>query len=383
MEKQAFSGMYLHIPFCIAKCHYCSFASVPVRSQKDRRIEHYIDLLLSELDEGVPDWSGERFDSLFLGGGTPSVLPIPHVSRLIKKALECYQFEPDSEITVECNPESFTPQKAYDFQKAGVTRLSFGIQSADDEELRMLGRPHTWADAQNAVDYARMAGFSNINADLIYALPGQKPHGFLQSVRKVLDLGVEHLSCYALTLEVGTKLHEDITLGRLPNIDDDAAADMFESLETLAKEYGLFRYEISNYAKAGHESRHNLHYWHQDSYAGFGVAAHGAMHKGKEVLRVANGDDLEAYLKNGPVKRIEKVSGQDAMFEYVMLGTRLVQGLVLSDFYNRFGTRFEDVYKAATDKAVSLGLAELTPSRFRFSSRGMLVQNSLLQLFMP
>ena len=375
--------MYVHIPFCIAKCHYCSFVSVPVRGHRDQRIGRYVEKLLVEMDEGAQNWSGERFDSLFIGGGTPSVLPVPHVPRIIEKALERYRFEGDREITVECNPESFTPQKAYEFQKAGVTRLSFGMQSADDDELRLLGRPHTWADAQNAVDYARMAGVENLNADLIYALPNQSAKGFLNSVRKVLDLGVEHLSCYALTLEEGTRLYTDIQSGKLPNIDDDAAADMFEGIQEVTAEYGLQRYEISNYAKAGHECRHNLHYWHQDSYAGFGVAAHSALRKGDQMLRMSNAEDLEAYLKGDPLRHIQKVAGQDAMFEYVMLATRLVRGLDMDDFFKRFGARFTDAYHHAVDKSVSLGFAEFDGPLFRLNQRGLLLQNSVLQLFIP
>ncbi len=382
MDNETLAGMYLHIPFCISKCKYCSFVSVPVKGSRDARIKSYVPMLVREMEDGHSAWSDQRFDSLFIGGGTPSVLPLPHIARLIEKAFELYRFENDREVTVEANPESFTPQKAYDYHMAGVNRLSFGVQSVREEELRMLGRAHSWPDAQNAIDYARMAGICNINVDLIYNLPGQRTEDFLHNARHVLDLGIEHLSCYALTLEEGTHLYENIRNGHLPTPDEDEAADMFMNLEDLVKEYGLRRYEISNYAKEGFESRHNLHYWQQDNYAGFGVAAHSAKRRNGSVIRTGNGEDLDSYLKNGPTKQVDEVSGQEALFEYIMLTTRLADGLQLSDFQNRFGIRFEDVYKEAITQALQLGLAELTPSRFFFNSRGLLLQNSLLQLFM-
>ena len=289
----------------------------------------------------------------------------------------------DAEITVEVNPESFTPQKAYRFAEAGVNRLSVGVQSTDERELKLLGRPHTWADAQNALDYARMAGLDNISVDLMYNLPNQKMGDFVDSIHRVLDLGVVHLSCYALSLEEGTPLHEAVRRGELPTPDDDMAADMWEAAGEIAHSFGLGRYEISNYAKPGSQSRHNRHYWNQDGYLGLGAAAHSARVYRDHVVRMSNTDDLETYLEKGPVQHAQQIWGQNMMFEYVMLQTRLCDGLDLQDFQARFHAPFERVYQRAIHRAVQSGLAIRMQDRFFLTDRGLLVQNAVLQWFMP
>ncbi len=382
MDKKSTAGMYIHIPFCISKCKYCSFVSVPLDGHCDDRVDGYMKRLYQEMDIRRDEWDATHFDTLFVGGGTPSVLPVPIVSNIIRHAMREFSFSGDCEITVEANPESFTPQKAYDYASAGVNRLSFGVQSTHESELKLLGRPHTWADAQNALDYGRMAGIRNSSMDLIYNLPKQSTADYLGSVRRVLDLGIGHLSCYALSLEEGTPLLDAVQRKKLPTPDCDVAADMWERTQEVAKEYGLLRYEISNYAKDGLQSKHNLHYWQQDGYLGLGVAAHSAQHGRDHILRMHNTGILARYMQQGPMQRCEKVAGSDLMFEYVMLQTRLSEGFLLDDFQSRFGQPFESAYASAVQRAVSTGMANMTKERFYLTNRGMMMQNAVLQWFM-
>jgi oxygen-independent coproporphyrinogen-3 oxidase len=376
-------GMYIHIPFCVSKCRYCSFVSVPVRGFADARVEAYLDCLHKEMEGEAKAWTDTRFDSLFIGGGTPSVLTVPEIPKLIEKAQAYFEFAPGSEITVEVNPESFTPEKAFAFAQAGVNRLSFGVQSPVDAELAYLGRPHSWVDAQNAIDYARMAGIDNLSVDLMYGLPGQSVEGFHKSVHSVLVTGVSHLSCYALTLEEGTPLYDAVCSGEVPSPDGDTAADMWEGIPGMARQYGLKRYEISNLAKPGFECRHNLHYWHQQSYAGFGVAAHGAKRTNEGMLRMQNTDDLGQYMQSGPGLSAQTVAGVDAMFEYVMLQTRLAEGFALDDFARRYGHPFMEAFGDAAQRACANGLARLSPDRFLLTEKGLLLQNTVLGWFLP
>ncbi len=382
MNNKDLAGLYIHIPFCISKCAYCSFVSVPVRGYDDRRITGYMQRLNEEMDAEATEWGNARFDSLFIGGGTPSVLPALYVSELILRAKDRFDIDAGAEITVEANPESFTPEKAFAYADTGVNRLSFGVQSTHERELKLLGRPHTWEDAQNALDYARMAGIGNVSADLIYNLPGQRTEDYLESVRRVLDLGVIHFSSYALSLEEGTPLYGAVRRGELPEPNADTAADMWEKTGEMARSYGLQRYEISNCAKNGFRSRHNLHYWNQDGYLGLGVAAHSARVYDGYILRMDNADNLTEYIHRGPVRNFQRIAIEDMAFEYVMLKTRLCDGFLLDDFRSRFNVPFESAYGTAASRASESGMAVLTKERFCLTSKGLLMQNSVLQLFM-
>lgn len=387
-ETQNGAGLYVHIPFCLQKCAYCSFVSRPVDANFTDAVRSYMDALIGEMRLRQHAWATTAFDSVFIGGGTPSILPEQAVGEILAALRAHFAICDGAEITCEANPESFTPEKAFLWRDAGVNRLSFGVQAAQDDLLRLLGRPHTFEGALCALDYARAVGFDSINADLICGLPGQTALQWEQSVRALLDAGLSHLSCYMLQLEEGTPLHARVQAGELPPIDDEATADMWERTPSLTAPYGFARYEVSNYALRGAQCRHNLHYWHNDAYLGLGVAAHSAW-RGETGgwYRSANTEDVQAYIGavaagERPVQQRERIPRTEEMFECVMLATRTMAGLSLQAFYARFGVAFTRAFPSAVQRAVDSGLAVLTDRAFALNERGLLVQNAVLQWFL-
>lgn len=382
------AGLYVHIPFCLQKCAYCSFVSRPVGPGFAGAVRAYLDALVGEMRLVQPQWAGTAFDTVFIGGGTPSVLPDAAVGEILHALRAHFDLCADAEITCEANPESFTPEKAFLWRQAGVNRLSFGVQAAQEGLLRLLGRPHSFADALCALDYARAAGFERVNADLICGVPGQTPRQWEDSVCALLDAGLSHLSCYMLQLEEGTPLYARVQAGALPPVDDEATADMWERTPALTAPYGLARYEISNYAAVGAQCRHNLHYWHNDAYLGLGVAAHSAYRAPSGAWRrSANAEDVQAYLDaiaagERPVQACVDVPRAEERFECVMLATRTVAGLSLDAFAARFGVAFAQAYPHAVQRAVDSGLAVLTDRAFALTERGLEVQNAVLQWFL-
>ena len=387
-KRQDGAGLYVHIPFCLRKCAYCSFVSHPVGADFAGAVTAYLDALIGEMRLVQPQWDDTVFDSVFIGGGTPSILPDAAIGQVLCALRAHFAIAPHAEITCEANPESFTPEKAFLWKAAGVNRLSFGVQAAQDALLRMLGRPHSFEDALCALDYASAAGFLNLNADLICGLPGQTALQWEDSVRALMEAGLSHLSCYMLQLEEGTPLHARVQSGALPAPDEDATAAMWESTPALLAPYGLARYEVSNYAKEGAQCRHNLHYWHNDAYLGLGAAAHSAWRGATGGwMRGANTEDVRAYVEavaagERPAHARERIPRTEEMFECVMLATRTMAGLSLPAFEARFGVAFTKAFPSAVRRAVHSGLAVLTEDAFVLGERGMEVQNAVLQWFL-
>lgn len=378
------AGIYVHIPFCFAKCAYCSFVSVP----EDGRMQAYVDALCTEIQREAPAWRGVQVQSIFFGGGTPSVLPPPAIVRLMQVIDDAYDLAEGAEITCEANPESFDAARASAWAQAGVNRISFGVQALQPELLKMLGRPHTFADFEKAAQAARRAGITNLNGDLIYALPGQGMAQWIDSLQAVVDTGVAHVSCYALQIEEGTPLFTRVEKGELTPCDDDTAADMWDAAALVLAQSGLMRYEISNYARPGRESRHNRQYWRNGAYAGFGVAAHGAQYRGGQWMRMANTESIDGYIaavRRGESPRAwERVIGkEEEMFETVMLQTRTTEGVDKAAFEQRFGVTFDAVYPQAIARTVKLEMADNDAAHFVLNDCGMALQNSILQWFLP
>lgn len=313
-------GLYVHIPFCDAKCAYCDFVSFPKRKGD---FLAYVEALVGEarLREPLP-----LFTSVFFGGGTPSILPPAAIPRLLG-ALGGH-ISPSAEITCEANPGSLTAEHVRLWRQAGVNRLSLGAQAAQPDLLRAIGRRHAWRDVEDAA--ALWGDGDSLSLDLMHGLPGQSPEAWEETLRAALLLRPGHLSCYALTLEPGTPLHQQAEEGKL-RLPDPDAYDPQEAATRLLGEAGLARYEVSNYAMPGRECRHNLLYWHRGDYIGLGCAAHSLQHG----VRSANVDDLDAYLQSIgegrlPTAMEEALSQEDAWFEELMLGLRLVEGVQLS-----------------------------------------------------
>ena len=334
-------AIYIHLPFCVRKCLYCDFISGPYG--EDVR-KSYVNKLLWEIDSFFDEYRDENIviTSIFFGGGTPSILPPGEIERILCKLKEHADFiEP--EITIEVNPGTGELSLFEKYHEIGINRISIGLQSTSDEELKTLGRIHTYEQFLNTLDSAKTAGFTNISADVMYAIPGQNYKSFERTLRKVADLGLNHISAYSLIVEEGTPFY-DMDLD-LPS--EDVERRMYRGVSRILAEYGLKQYEISNYAKPGYECRHNIAYWTGKEYAGFGIAAASLI----ENLRFTNTKSMDDYLSVSDYEElkelrtdVENLSREDCMSETVILGLRMNKGVSDSDFYEKFGQHLSDVY---------------------------------------
>lgn len=356
-------SIYLHIPFCLKRCEYCDFNTCAGRVGE---IPEYIRALIQEITTVAPKM-GEKLPvhTVYFGGGTPSLLNISQVDAVIKTIQTHYRLMDRAEITLEANPGTVTLQYFQKLNEIGINRLSLGLQSVNENELKLLGRIHSFAEVVDAVAWARTAGFENISLDLIYGLPGQQMGDWLNSVRRTLDLNPEHISLYALTLEEDVPMQKKITAGLIPAVDDDLAADMYEAASEILEQAGFRQYEISNWAKCRSDgkllaSQHNLQYWYNLPYLGFGAGAHGCA----EGHRLENESDISQYIARclksednkfpfGPalVDSI-RINREAEMLEVMMLGLRLTEeGVSRKKFEDRFG---EDLEKCFGDKITGL-----------------------------
>ena len=370
-------SLYIHVPFCAKKCAYCDFASWPGRETDWRR---YFDEIATE----IRLWSGNtdfgllsrryRVISVFIGGGTPTLVDASHIEKVIDACRGIAPFEDGVEITLEGNPGTLTPEKLAAYRRAGVNRLSLGAQSFDDGLLRSLGRIHTAEQVGEAVAMARKAGFDNINLDLMYALPGQGVAQWLETLDAAVALGVEHISAYSLIVEPGTPMAARVASGAATVPDDDAVNAMQREAISRLSAAGYERYEISNYAKPGFECRHNLTYWRRGDYLGLGCAAHSLL-RGR---RFHNPDALEDYLSG--MRRLDEVAltRQDAMEETLMLSTRTARGLDLAAWARDFGAPFNQGRERALARLEAGGLIEAGDGFLRLTTRGMEVQDAVV-----
>ncbi|NLZ01602.1 MAG: radical SAM family heme chaperone HemW, partial [Pirellulaceae bacterium] len=312
-------GLYVHIPFCASKCAYCDFASCAGR---EADIPRYVDAVIREIARRGAEAGHPRADTVFLGGGTPSLLDERQTTRILDALFEAFPIEEGAEITCECNPGTLTAPLAHALRKAGVNRLSIGAQARQARLLRLLGRIHDWQGVVASVETARQAGFDNINLDLMFGLPSQNVPDFRETLQAAIALSPSHLSCYGLIVEEGTPISRDIAEGKLALPDEEAERAMYElARQTLATD-GLDQYEISNFARPGHACRHNLGCWTRVPYLGFGCAAHSFFGQ----CRTMNPSRIDAYLA-GDEPKTERISREEARFESMMLGLRLTRGV--------------------------------------------------------
>ena len=370
-------SIYIHIPLCVKKCFYCDFASFAGRlAQRER----YVRAVCRELHAQAAFFGHRRVNTLFLGGGTPTLLTGDQVRALLDAVREGFELAPDAEISMEGNPGTLTAENLRAYREAGVNRLSLGVQSLDDGLLAAIGRIHTAREAEQAVRLAREAGFDNLNLDLMYGLPGQTPAQWRETLTRAIDLAPEHLSCYSLILEEGTPLHESVQEGACaPLPDEDVLEEMDAVTEALTRAGGYARYEVSNYARPGHMCRHNLVYWECLPYLGVGLGAHSDI-GGR---RFYNPDDWEAYLRmaeGGGLTRETEGDGTpgERMFERMMMGLRMTRGADCNRFARDFGVQPEDVWPRALAEAVRSGLMRREADRLRLTPRGMQVMNGVL-----
>lgn len=370
-------GLYIHIPFCLRKCNYCDFCS-GVYDEVTR--EGYVTALCAEIAHAAPRAAGRVVDTVYMGGGTPTLLSPAQFSAILDTVRARYTLAPDAEITAECNPATGADRLFEGLLAAGVNRLSIGLQSAQENELRALGRLHAFPDFLATLDAARRAGFANISADLMYAIPHQTVASLAATLRTVCDLPLTHLSVYSLIVEEGTPLYRDQLAGKFQYPDEETLDQMDELIATYLPTRGFDRYEISNYARNGAVSRHNLRYWQYEEYLGFGVAAH-SFFEGERFFAT---DDLSAYLAAIAARDFERiikgrthVSAHDMREEYVMLAMRTTRGIALDEFERRFGISFTAAYGDLTP-LFTHKLLEEKDGRLFFTDAGFRVSNAIL-----
>lgn len=364
-------GLYIHIPFCRTKCLYCDFCSFVSRDERAR--EEYVCALLREID--ARRTKEYLVDTIYFGGGTPSLLSHEQISRILSTVRENFAISDDVEITLECNPMTHLDDGKEYFtalRSLGVNRLSLGIQSAVDSELKLIGRRHTFDEAKRTFFDAREAGFDNISIDLMFGIPSQTLESLAYSLNEFIKLGTEHISIYSLQLEEGTPLHK--MQAKYDFADDDTIADMQNAINFAMNKAGYLHYEISNYAKCGKESRHNSKYWQLCEYLGLGLASHSDF-RGQ---RSENTCDMEAYLKGEYFDNGREIGKLEREVEFIMLGLRMSKGISKSEFFERFHVAFDEKYGEKIGELQRLSLIHDDGNRVALNERSFLVSNMIL-----
>ncbi|MEO8970109.1 MAG: radical SAM family heme chaperone HemW [Ktedonobacteraceae bacterium] len=382
------ASLYLHIPFCHTRCHYCDFNTyagiLPLR-------EPYVRALLREIAMAgkmaeQADSSSRRVRTIFFGGGTPSLLSVAQISRLLHACRTHFAVDTGAEITLEANPGTLSREQLVGLRKAGINRLSMGAQSFDEQLLNTLGRIHTPEEITQAVQYAREAGFESINVDFMFGLPNQTMRHWQETLEKALALHPEHLSLYSLIIEEGTPFYSWAHEGRITPGDEDLCADMYEYADALLHDAGYENYEISNWALPGHESRHNLTYWRNLPYIGMGAGAFSSF-GGRRFSDVRDPNEYIRILKTGRIpentEETEEVGRAQAMSETAFLALRTAQGLHLPTFEQRFGEPFTNFASNRLQHVEKAGLLEQENDWLRLSKRGRLLGNEVFLRLLP
>lgn len=452
MKNKNELGIYIHIPFCVHKCIYCDFLSSPAdvhtRKQYVRALINEIYLtregkcankLIKNVLQGdntsyedmeeqavngltsdyalydtvcmadyektimqedisgcvddIKSENGHIVTSIFIGGGTPSAIDAEDISDILDAVRKNYNVSDKAEITIECNPGTMDKKKAAIYRKAGINRISFGLQSTDNNELRMLGRIHTYEQFMESYKIAREAGFDNINIDLMSALPGQTMESFKAVLEKALSLGAEHISVYSLIVEEGTRLSDNIdSFPPIPSDDEDR--QMYYMTKEMLSSYGYEQYEISNYAQKGYECKHNLKYWERCDYLGFGIGA-ASLYGGRRYTNISDIGrymDVLAEITNALDKSyvnellqirtdMEELSKEDEMSEYMFLGLRKTKGIDITDFKEEFGTDIKDIFGEAIEDNIARGLLIHDGNCLYLSKRGIDISNTVMSDF--
>ena len=383
-------GIYIHIPFCKQKCYYCDFISY---SKKDNLIEEYINAILEEIKDvakGNKDDYENRRDDLFLvktiyiGGETPSYINSKYIVKIVKLIKDEFKIAEDIEITLEVNPGTVNKEKLKDYYEIGINRLSIGLQSTNDELLKLIGRIHTYSEFEDAYNWARKVGFNNINADLIIGLPKQKIDDVEKSVKRLIELGLEHISVYSLILEEGTVLEKKVENKELELVSDDEERNMYWCAKKMLEENGYKHYEISNFAKNGYESKHNMDCWNQKEYIGFGVAAHSYTNN----IRYSNIECVENYISNIKENRLEKnfvfnekQTQSMKIREYMMLGLRKIDGVSIKKFKELFIANPIMIFKEELEKLIKEELLEIDGDYIKLTNKGLDLANLVWEEF--
>lgn len=383
-------GIYVHIPFCKRKCYYCDFISY---DNKNEKIEEYIKYLKYEIYQ---TGEGSKLDvknnlieplkisSIYIGGGTPSYIDskyIVEIIELIKKEFELYE---DAEITIEINPGTVDKQKLLDYKNIGINRLSIGVQSNSNTLLNDIGRIHSYEEFLSTYNLAREIGFNNINLDFIIGLPNQKDEDIDNLIKEIKRLSPEHISIYSLMIEENTKMYKDYIKNIINLPSEDIERQIYWKIKRSLENNGYIHYEISNFAKDGYESKHNLACWNQEEYIGFGVAAH-SYTDGARYSNIANIDEyIDNFKNNKDIDNIifhEKQNNEMKMKEYMFLGFRKIKGVNIDQFYNKFKEDVFDVFSKELSKLIKIGLIEINDNYIKLTNRGLDLANLVFEEF--
>lgn len=371
--------LYLHIPFCVKKCNYCDFLSAPADEATKK---NYIRALQKEIQASKAETEGYVVHSVFVGGGTPSVISSEDMTALFQTIRETFCVDENAEITIEINPGTVDEKKLEAYRKCGINRISIGLQSTRDSELEVLGRIHKFSDFLNAYELVRKVGFKNVNVDLMSALPEQTTENFLESLQKVLGLipPPEHVSAYSLIVEEGTAFYAKMESGELSLPSEEEEREMYAQTEQILKQFGYERYEISNYCKPGFKCRHNDGYWLRKNYLGFGIGAASCL----ENQRFSNERKLIEYIKNPLAARGEKtiLTMSEQMEETMFLGLRRMEGVDRGVFFEQFGKYPEEVYGQVIEKNQKDGLLVWDEDCLRLTSKGIDISNYVMAQFL-
>lgn len=371
--------LYIHIPFCVRKCTYCDFASF---AGKEHWMRSYVDLLLLECDQQLASLHNPDITSIYIGGGTPSILPAELFQCLLQGIHARFHILPDCEWTCEANPGTLTPQWLDVARQNGVNRLSMGVQAKQSSLLSILGRIHEFSDVQQSVSMAKDHGIENISLDLMFGLPGQNLDMWVETLHAALELKPRHISCYGLIPEDGTPLKRDLDTGKLTLPDENDEREMYDTAIRILHQSGFQQYEISNFALPGYACQHNIGYWRQAYYLGIGVAASSMLPcTGYPYLRKTNPSTLEEYqsvLSGNLLPEIQFISKEEAMFETLMLGLRMNDGVNEQAFHTMHGVSLEAYRGPALRQQIQKGLIEMSHGSYRLTRRGMDIQNSIL-----
>ncbi|MBR3673390.1 MAG: oxygen-independent coproporphyrinogen III oxidase [Clostridia bacterium] len=363
-------GIYVHIPFCKQKCKYCDFISFQCMEDK---FEEYFKCLIKEIENKSEEMIDE-IDTIYIGGGTPSIVPTEYIEQVLKEIFRKYKVSKNAEITIEVNPGTVDEEKLKKYLSIGINRLSIGLQSTNDKLLKMLGRVHTYKEFEDVFEKARNVGFKNINVDLMIGLPNQTTEDVDESLEKIIDKNPEHISVYSLIIEENTNMFDLINEGILELPSEDLERKMYWRVKETLELNGYNHYEISNFSKVGFESKHNMNCWNQHEYLGFGVAAHSYF----DGMRYSNINDLKQYIENfineEAVYNVvfhEKQDKEEMMKEYMILGLRKIEGVKISNFKNKFVDNPLYVFRNELEKLTKNDLLEIDEDVIKLTKKGL------------
>lgn len=372
-------GIYIHIPFCKQKCYYCDFISY---TNKSDFIEKYINCVIKEIESYK--FEGYQITTIYIGGGTPSFVDNKYIKKIVEKLSEKINMRDVKEFTIEVNPGTVNENKLQKYKEAGINRLSIGLQSTNNKLLREIGRIHTFEEFENTYLIARKVGFKNINVDLIIGLPNQTILDIKESLRKIVKLSPEHISVYSLIVEEGTKIAQKIEEGLLNLPEEELERNMYWYVKNSLELKGYTHYEISNFAKKGNESKHNLNCWKQKEYIGIGAAAHSYINS----VRYSNTEDLEKYIKNVENNQIEKnrkieekQTKTDMKKEYMLLGLRTIEGISIREFKEKYIENPIYLYRKELEKLTKEKLIEIDGDNIQLTNKGIDLANIVWEEF--